>query len=161
MDRPVSEPAAVTVRPARRDEADEIAQLSRRQIERGLSWRWNRAAIAAQIAAPETEVVVARRGAALIGFAIAQFAFPDRCVHLVLLAVQVAERRRGHGRALLAWHEKMARVDGIERLQLELRADNRGARSFYEHLGFQATRRVRGYYEGRIDAIVMEKRLQG
>ncbi len=61
--------------------------------------------------------------------------------------------------ALFRWLEKIARLAGIARVRLELRADNEEARAFYESLGFRATERRRGYYDGRQDAIRMTRRI--
>lgn len=43
--------------------------------------------------------------------------------------------------------------------RLEARADNLSALAFYQRLGYGQTGRVRGYYEGRVDAVKLEKRL--
>ncbi len=144
---------------ARLSEATRIAEMSRRWIEHGLSWRYRRNSIAGQIRDAETEVVVARDAARVVGFAVMEFHFEARSAHLVLLAVEPAYRRRGAGVALFRWFEKIARLGGITRIQLELRADNQAARAFYERLGFRTTELRRGYYDGRQDAINMARRI--
>jgi ribosomal-protein-alanine N-acetyltransferase len=121
-------------------------------VEHGLRPRWSAERVAACVRDPETEVVVAWRGGRLAAFAIAEFRFEARRAHLVLLAVSQAERRRGVGRAVLAWIEKLARRGGIASLDLELRAGNAPARRFYASLGFREIGRVAGYYDGREDA---------
>ncbi len=140
-------------------EAARIAEMSRRWIEHGLTWRYRRDSIARQIRDAETEVVVARDVESVVGFAVMEFHFDARRAHLVLLAVEPAYRRRGAGVALFRWLEKIARLGGITRIQLELRADNQAARAFYERLGFRATELRRGYYDGRQDAINMARRI--
>ncbi len=140
---------------ARLGEAARIAEMSRRWIEHGLTWRYRRDRIACQIRDAETEVVVVRDAESVVGFAVMEFHFDARRAHLVLLAVEPAYRRRGAGASLFRWLEKIAQLAGITRIQLELRADNKQARAFYERLGFRATRLRRGYYDGRQDAINM------
>jgi ribosomal-protein-alanine N-acetyltransferase len=145
--------------PARLSEAARIAEMSRRWIEHGLTWRYRPASIAGQIHDSETAVVVARAAPGVVGFAVMEFCFDARRAHLVLLAVEPAYRRRGVGVALFRWLEKLACLGGILQLRLELRADNEEARAFYERLGFRATELRRGYYDGRKDAIRMARRI--
>jgi ribosomal-protein-alanine N-acetyltransferase len=144
---------------ARLSEAARIAEISRRRIEHGLTWRYRPDSIARQIRDSETAVVVARAAGSVVGFAAMEFHFDARRAHLVLLAVEPAYRRRGVGVGLFRWLEKLACLGGIERMRLELRADNEEARAFYEHLGFRATGMRRGYYGGRQDAISMACRV--
>lgn len=140
---------------ARPADATRIAELSRRLIEQGLVWRWTPSAIAARIRDSDTEVVVARRRHAILGFGVMQFRFSEREAHLLLFAVAPAHQRRGLGRALLAWLEKIARLGGISLIRLELRAKNDGAREFYRVLGYEEAGRLRGYYQQREDALRM------
>ncbi len=141
---------------ARLPEAARIAGMSRRWIEHGLTWRYRREQVANQIRNPETEVVVARDGEIVVAFAVMEFQFDVRRAHLVLLAVEPAYRRSGAGETLFHWLEKIARRGGITGIQLELRADNGGARAFYEGLGFRATGIRRDYYDGQQDALSMD-----
>ena len=147
--------------PARLSEAARIAEMSRRWIEHGLPWRYRPASIAGQIRDSETAVVVARAAPLVVGFAVMEFHFGARRAHLVLMAVEPACRRRGVGGALFRWLEKVGRLGGITQVRLELRADNEEARAFYERLGFHATERRAGYYDGREDAIRMALRIGG
>ncbi len=147
------------LRPARLSDSARIAEMSRRWIEHGLTWRFRPDSIADRIRDSETSVVVARAAEHVVGFAVMEFHFDARRAHLVLLAVEPAYRRRGVGAALFRWLEKLACFGGIARIQLELRADNEGARAFYERLGFRATELRRGYYDGRLDALGMARRI--
>jgi ribosomal protein S18 acetylase RimI-like enzyme len=143
--------------PASGRDAPVLADLSRFTIERGLPWRWTEARVAALIREADSEVVVARHGGALTGFAAMDFHFKERRAHLVLLAVVPSWRRHGIGRELLAWLEKMAVLGGIQTVLAEVRAENVGARRFYASLGFEETRRLPGYYSGREDAFAIRK----
>ena len=42
---------------------------------------------------------------------------------------------------------------GLARIVLEVRADNAGARAFYQRLGYRTLERVPGYYGGREAAV--------
>ena len=68
-------------------------------------------------------------------------------------------RRRGLGAQLLAWLEASARTAGIERIDVECRADNPGAIAFYRAQGYRVQGVVPRYYDGRIDAVRMAKSL--
>ncbi|MBC7954626.1 MAG: ribosomal protein S18-alanine N-acetyltransferase [Cytophagales bacterium] len=136
-----------------------IAALSRRAIEHGLDWRWTPHRVMNSMADADTNVVVARRGADLLGFAIMSYAAAD--AHVLLLATQPRCRRQGVGSALLAWLELTARVAGINKVYLEARSDNAGARAFYRHHGFAEVDRRTGYYQGVEDAVRMAKTLVG
>ena len=75
--------------------------------------------------------------------------------HLNLLAVQPGYQRQGIGRQLLDWLEASARTAGIFKINLELRATNDRARSFYEKLGYRDAGLKTAYYDGREDALRM------
>jgi ribosomal-protein-alanine N-acetyltransferase len=135
-----------------------IAALSRRAIEQGLDWRWTPHRVMNCMADAETNVVVARRGNDLLGFAI--MGYGDEDAHVLLLATQPRCRRQGVGSALLTWLEATARVAGIGTLRLEARSDNAGARAFYQHHGFQHVDQRAGYYQGVADAVRLVKTLK-
>jgi ribosomal-protein-alanine N-acetyltransferase len=98
-------------------------------------------------------VLAARDRRRLAGFAIMEFYAVH--AHLNLLAVHLGYRRLGIGRQLLDWLEASARTAGIFTVNLELRAGNDGARTFYEKLGYRVVGRKAAYYDGREDALRM------
>ncbi|MDM0051782.1 GNAT family N-acetyltransferase [Variovorax sp. J22R115] len=138
-------------------DAQDIAELSRDAIERGLSWRWTERRVRRSIRDEATNVVVARRQGVLLGFAIMQYGDDD--AHISLFAVQASQRRSGLGSALLAWLEATAGVAGIRTIRLEARAGNVAAKSFYGRHGFTEFGTSPGYYEDVEDAVRMVKRL--
>jgi ribosomal-protein-alanine N-acetyltransferase len=146
----MNEPCAVVLRPARLAEARRMAEMSRDLIEQGLRWRYTPDHMAALIREAETSAVVACDGPRVAGFAVMHFG--DDRAHLLLLCVQPDRQRRGIGRQLVHWLLDSARAAGTPTIDLELRADNPGARTFYEQLGFRQTEMVPGYYGGRIAA---------
>ncbi|MCE2460117.1 MAG: GNAT family N-acetyltransferase [Pseudomonadales bacterium] len=150
---------------ANSEDAATIARLSRDEIERGLDWRWRPPAIRRLIASPEVAVLCARCRVVssaktvefLGGFGVMEFGL-DRA-HLVLLAVEPGLRRRGLARRMLRWLEKSALAAGIAEIDLEVRADNTGARQFYLVEGFNRGEYLPGYYQGRLAAYRMNKKL--
>jgi len=147
----------VEIRLAVAQDAQAIADMSRRDIEHGLGWSWDAPRVLRAIGDRATNVVVAARGGALLGFGIMQYA--EETAHLSLLAVAPVARHQGLGKRLVGWLEAVARTAGIERLRVEARADNANALSFYQAQGFAELARVQGYYSGRIDAVRLEKAL--
>lgn len=152
---------ALRLEPAVLVDAQQIARMSRALVEHGLVWRWSPRAVAAMIRDPDTEVVVARRGRGVAGFAIMRFDFERRTAHLALMAVARDLRRRGVGRALFGWLATLARRGGIASFSLEVRAGNAGGRAFYRSLGFREEARLPGYYDRREDAVRMRARIAG
>jgi ribosomal protein S18 acetylase RimI-like enzyme len=139
-------------------DAAAIASLSRRIIEAGLPPAWPADRVLCHIKRTDSVVVTARVQGLLAGFAIMQFG--DSHAHLNLLAVETAHQRRGLGRQLMNWLHESALVAGTFDVGLELRANNIGARRFYESLGYRAGLVMRGYYQGIEDALRMTRDLR-
>lgn len=77
------------------------------------------------------------------------------------LAVRRQAQGRGVGAALLQALTAQAQQRGCAAVLLEVRTDNPGAQRFYERHGFERLSLRRGYYEGgRVDAVVMRRRLR-
>jgi len=132
--------------------------MSRDLIERGLGWSWTPLRVARCIAAADTNVLVAARGAGMpLGFGIMKYA--DDEAHLLLLGVDPAHARRGLGAALVAWLEDSARVAGVGPVYVEARATNAAARAFYRRLGYGEIQRLPGYYGGVEASVRMAKDL--
>lgn len=148
---------SLVLRAAHISEARAIAAMSRLLVEHGLNWRWTPARVKHSIKDKETMVLVASIDGRLSGFAIMKFR--DEESHLFLLAVAAKMQRRGIGRALLAWLEKSCRTAGIRQIRVEVRANNRNARMFYERSGYRFIGQVAGYYDKREPAVVMVKSL--
>jgi ribosomal-protein-alanine N-acetyltransferase len=151
----IADPIIGLARPA---DADAIARISRDQIEAGLlHWSWTPQRVLRAVRDRDTNVLVARDGVAVIGFALMRY--DDDRAHLLLLGVARHRRRQGIGTALLAWHERALRTAGIHAVQVELRASNDAARAFYERLGFEPVNATPRYYQGIETALHMVKGL--
>lgn len=135
-----------------------IAALSRDTVERGLHWSWTAQRVRRSLRDATTNVIVARHGSSLLGFAIMKYGEEE--AHLLLLAVHEAWRRQGVGATLLAWLEGTTHAAGIGLIRLETRARNTSARAFYGTHGFTETGRKKGYYQGVEDAVRMAKSLR-
>jgi ribosomal-protein-alanine N-acetyltransferase len=82
----------------------------------------------------------------VVGFAVVR-----RDGYLLFLAVAPEFRGDGHGRRLVA--DVASDHDSVT---CHARASNEAAVSFYEHLGFEVTRSIEGYYEDGGDALYLE-----
>ena len=141
------------IRLARRSDASLIAHMSGELIESGLGWSWTQRRVLNSINDRDTNVIVATHNDAIAGFALLKYL--EEHAHLLLFAVAPPMRRRGLGRMLWQWLKVTANVAGIRTVNLEVRAKNRGAREFYQVLGFVETETIRGYYRGIEPAVRM------
>jgi [ribosomal protein S18]-alanine N-acetyltransferase len=139
------------------EHARSIAEMSREYIEYGLGWSWTQARVIKAIHDDSTNVAIMQERGAVIGFGIMRYG--EQRAHLVLLGVALGHRKRGLGALMLAWLEKCAVAAGLERVQLEARADNPDAIAFYIEQGYGQAGTVPGYYRGAIDAVRLEKPL--
>jgi ribosomal-protein-alanine N-acetyltransferase len=157
-------PVTLEIAPARRADAQVIAEMSRRLVEVGLPWTWTPARVARHLAHPDSLAITARavssgtRPGSIAGFALMHFG--DDLAHLNLLAVESRWQRRGLGRRLMQWLEQSAITAGTFSLCLEVRARNPVALLFYRELGFEETGRLPRYYSGREDALRLGKDLR-
>jgi len=118
---------------ARKRDSSWIARLSRDFIEHDLQWRYNEPQILRAIASPEINAVVAADAQTPLGFGIMEYG--QHTAHLVLLGVLPEHQGQGLGKALVHWLQKPAIVAGVQRVRVEVRADNPGGIAFYESLG--------------------------
>ena|SRR5665213_947422 len=149
--------AVPDIRLAAPADAAGIAALSRDYVESGLGWNWGPGRVLRSIYERSSNVAVIAEYTAILGFGIMQYG--DDGAHLALLAVHPQHRNRGLGSLLMGWLEKPARVAGLVRIRLEARADNALAIGFYQRRGFSSAGRIAGYYQGRVDAVRLEKPL--
>ena len=97
-----------------------------------------------------------RVGSALLGYFVLLVAAGEG--HLLNLSVAAACQRAGHGSELLNEAMQLARERGAQRIFLEVRPSNLGAKALYRRFGFREVSVRPGYYpahEGREDALVL------
>ena len=142
---------------ATRADAQPIALLSRDEIEQGLRWAWTPFRVRRAIEHRDTNVVVARQGKAVIGFALMEYRSDD--AHLLLLAVAPDHRRKHIATAMLAWLEETLHVAGIATVRVEVRVTNSVAQTFYAKLGYEQVHATSRYYQGIETALHLVKEL--
>ena len=108
---------------------------------------------------PSAALRVLVAGGGLAGYTLVLVRRGTRQARLYSIAVDAAQRGRGHGETLLRDAEKIARRAGRAALRLEVRADNRAALSLYEKAGYRRFGVHPGYYDDGADAVRLEKAL--
>lgn len=97
-----------------------------------------------------------------IGFVVA-FQAADEA-EILTIAVTPAYRRRGVAARLLRTLDEQLAEEGVERLFLEVAADNSAAYGLYRRLGFAETGRRKGYYlrpgQDPVDALTLARAVQ-
>ena len=80
--------------------------------------------------------------------------------HITNIAITEKFRRKGYGRKLLKFIEKIAATHKIKKISLEVRRSNCIAQDMYKKYGYKVIRVLKNYYqEEKEDALVMEKKL--
>lgn len=118
---------------------------------------WSEALVGEGVAGrvPTVTFLVAERSGAFAGYAVTSVV--GDVAELQRIAVVGEQRRAGVATGLL--DAVLARVAhaGAERVLLEVREDNAGARAFYERAGFAEIARRRGYYRDGTTAVVLQR----
>ena len=119
---------------------------------------WSRSMFAGELAKPSSVCLGAfdAQRDVLIGYLIIS-RYVDAW-HVMNVAVEPSERRRGIAQQLLERLFELTANDSRRGYTLEVRVSNKNAIRLYERLGFQARGLRRGYYtDNREDALIMWK----
>ncbi|KQP65027.1 hypothetical protein ASF47_09730 [Nocardioides sp. Leaf285] len=136
---------------------------------------WSEALVGAGLAGdlPTVVYLVAQDGSEVVGHAVVSLPLPATAAadpdpdpgpdpaELQRIAVAADRRRGGLASALLEAVAALAREAGAERLLLEVREDNAGARALYAARGFGEIARRSRYYRDGTAAVVLERALAG
>jgi ribosomal-protein-alanine N-acetyltransferase len=118
---------------------------------------WTEDAFKVELRNAAAKCRVAREGDAVAGFLVA-WHLPGES-QVAELGVHPDFRRRGLARSLMRDAIGEARSRRASVVTLEVRAGNAAALKLYETEGFAVVGRRPTYYEGREDALLMEKKL--
>jgi len=118
---------------------------------------WSREHFVNELEARHSFPYIAELDGCIVGYVCLMALFEEAQI----LDIAVGPMRRGNGIArLLMDHAISVALDkGAEVLSLEVRSSNIAAISLYERCGFVRTGLRSKYYEGKDDAVLMEKRL--
>ena len=140
------------IRRAVEGDADEVARLEAEHL--GVdAWPAGLVVEGVRGRLPTVHYWVAENDDRLVGHAVASVVAD--IAELQRISVEPALRRTGLATALLATVVTTARTEGADRVLLEVREDNTGAREFYMARGFVAIDRRPRYYRDGAAAVVM------
>lgn len=114
---------------------------------------WSRELVAAELAAPSRDVLVADEQGAPIGYA--SIMTTGESADLQRIAVIAEQRRHGHARLMLAALFERAEQRGARRILLEVAETNDAALYLYDSMGFSVISRRKRYYADGSDALVL------
>jgi len=80
--------------------------------------------------------------------------------HILAIAVDPKHGKQGIGTALIKAICKVLKKQGANKVRVELKLYNTGAKEFYSNMGFEESKIIKGYYRMRgytEDALVMTK----
>lgn len=106
-----------------------------------------------------SETIVAEVAKHIIGFIIAVFRKNSSKARVFILCVDKHFRNYGIARVLCERIEKRALKRKCHTITLEVRANNRQAIRFYKALGYEVFGQYPEYFENKIDALRMKKKL--
>lgn len=119
---------------------------------------WKREHFEHEISAPHSFPFVAEHNGVIAGYLCLMSLFEE--AQILDIAVAPQQRGRGIARLLMNHAVAAAREQNAEVLALEVRSTNSSAIALYERCGFVRTGVRQTYYEGRDDAVLMEKSLR-
>jgi len=149
----MSTPVKIKVRPMTEADLDRVLDIETASFPAP----WKREHFVAELEACHSFPYVAEEDDGILGYVCLMTLFEE--AQILDIAVDPNQRGRGIARLLLAHAISVAREKGAEVLALEVRASNIGAITLYEKCGFVRTGLRNKYYEGKEDAVLMEKRL--
>jgi len=148
----VTERAAFALRDLRADDLDAAYALDQACFEPGIAY--SRAEIRELLARPATVALASESAAGrLEAFAIA--GRRGSRGHIVTIDIAAGSRRRGLGRRIFVELSRRLAEAGAREIRLEVDVRNAAAIRFYESLGFEKTRTLRGYYGRGLDGYEM------
>ena len=149
------------LRGVERRDLDALFALDQECFRPGIAY--SRADLRYYLSHPRSITIIAEDDSsqAIVGFIIADSYLERgrRIGHIITIDVAPSERRKGLGSRLIEAMLDRFISAGTVTLRLEVAIDNIDAQSFYRRLGFLQTGRIRGFYLGTLDALVMEKSL--
>lgn len=148
---------AARLRPGRPGDLDTLVALEREFFT--ADHQISRRGLRHFIASPKSALIVAEIGGKVAGCALVLYRRGSKLARLYTIAVGREFQRQGLARQLLSTAERNAVRKGRRIMRLEVRADDAGAIALYESFGYRLFGRRPRYYDGRIDALRLDKTL--
>ena len=143
----------MTLRKATTDDVPAIMTLERLSFPKDA---WSDAVMRDEVASPHGVYVVSEEAGRLVGYAGLRAPIGATDADIQTIAIAESDRGRGRGRAILEALLAEASARRMQRVFLDVRADNPVAQGLYASEGFVEVGRRRRYYQpDGVDAIVM------
>lgn len=147
----------ITLRTLSQISTDELQQIA--QIEaQHFADAWQIAAIEATLGQFGAGVLLAMRDKCVIGYCIYTIVFET--AEILRIATCKRYQRQGIGKQMMERLIDLCQTQAVERLLLEVRADNNAAIALYHQEGFAQIDRRKDYYHdqnGRVDALILQR----
>ncbi|CAM3067960.1 [Ribosomal protein bS18]-alanine N-acetyltransferase [Sphingomonas antarctica] len=140
----------LVIREAKSDEIGDVVDLMKRAFDPRFGEAWTLSQLAGVLAMPGARLTVAKRRQRLLGFALVRTVLDES--ELMLIAVEPTARRVGTAAALLTDIEEFARIAGVKKIHLEVRAGNE-AIELYSARGFMKAGDRPQYYRGPVGEV--------
>lgn len=121
---------------------------------------YSRSELAGYIRRPNSVTLVAEQGGQVAGYVVAERG-GRKVGHIITLDVRAQARRSGLGSKLMAAAEERLRGLGCPSVLLEVAVDNASAIAFYQRQGYVTLATIPHYYNGKMDALLLGKKLAG
>lgn len=147
--------AGVVVRRMEYEDAAAAAEIEYQSF----SDPWSQKSVLETIDNPQTICLAAEKAGRLIGFVFAYTAADE--AEIARIAVIKEQQKQGTGKRILEALEEICRKNKIQKLMLDVRESNEGARAFYTKAGFVEDGIRKGFYAGPVEnAVLMSKHLR-
>lgn len=153
-------PAVIQLRPFHRADMETLYRIDQACFAPGIAY--SRAELRYYLLHPKSFTVVAETETkTIVGFCTGRLHITEGRLfgHIITIDVLPDARRQGVGRPLLQAVEEDFIAKSVNSIRLEVAVDNLHAQMFYQAMGFERIGMIPGYYDGRLDALVMEKQL--
>jgi len=118
-----------------------------------------RASFRRLLGSPSATFIIAEAEAQIGAYVLVLYRANSGAARMYSIGVAARLRHRGLARRLVAAAEKDAVNRGRKAMRLEVRADDRRTTALYYSSGYRRVGRAPGYYDGRVDALRLEKAL--
>ena len=144
------------IRDFRRSEFRQLWQIDQDCFEPGISY--SQRELAWYMQRPGAFTLVAEQDGAICGFLVAA-QMKGNTGHIITIDVVAPARRTGIGSELLRAAEDRLAREHCSAVQLEVAVNNAAAIRFYQRHGYSILRTIPRYYNGELDALLMDKPL--
>lgn len=137
------------------DDLENVATLEKNVF----SDAWTKQGICETFCQNQAFITIAELDGAVVGYCIIYYVMDEG--EIARIAVDENVRRQGVGRGLLNYVCECCKEKNIERLLLDVRESNVGARAFYERYEFTVDGIRKNFYENpKENAVLMSKNIQ-